>query len=146
MRDFGALSSHVLSDHFQIVGCILRDAPVPCYARTSPWPILTPIRQEKKAQRLTFCVRRLPGGVVVFHAKGWGLKSSCPFPNLLWVGLRRRELGISREFCRDVPDPRGVQKDSAKKMFVLIFGPYPRASSFFLFFEIQWGLPRLLRS
>ena len=35
-------------------------------------------RQEKRAQRLTFWVRRPPGGVGVFHAKGWGSKSSCP--------------------------------------------------------------------
>ena len=35
-------------------------------------------RQENRAQRLTIWVRRPPGGVGVFHAKGWWSKSSCP--------------------------------------------------------------------
>ena len=53
-------------------------------------------RQEKRAQRLSFWVRRPPGGVGVFHAKGWWPKTSCP-PSKLdlpWVSKR----GI-----RDVP-------------------------------------------
>ena len=38
----------------------------------APW-----VRQEGRAQRLTFWVRRPSGGVWVFHAKGWWPKSSC---------------------------------------------------------------------
>ena len=34
--------------------------------------------KEKSAQILTFWVRRPPSGAGVFHAKGWGSKSSCP--------------------------------------------------------------------
>ena len=68
------------------------------------------IRQDKRAQRLSFWVRRLPGGVGVFHAKGWGSKS-CSLPRKFVVlGFRREELGMSREFCRDVPDPWGCSK------------------------------------
>ena len=39
---------------------------------------LSYFRQEKRAQRLTFWVRRLQGGVGVLHAKGWWSKSSLP--------------------------------------------------------------------
>ena len=38
---------------------------------------LQKFRPEKRAQRLTFWARRLPGGVGVFHVKGWWPKSSC---------------------------------------------------------------------
>ena len=46
-------------------------------------------RQEKRAQRLTFWVRRPPGGVGSSTQRGGG----------------RKVRGMSREFCRDVPDP-----------------------------------------
>ena len=46
------------------------------------------------------------GGVGVFHAKGWWSKSW----SLLALGSEGRELGMSWEFCWDVPDPGGVQK------------------------------------
>ena len=48
------------------------------------------IRQEKRAQRSTFWVRRPPGGVGVFHAKGWWPKTSCPPSKvcLPWVSKR----------------------------------------------------------
>ena len=39
---------------------------------------LLSFKREKGAQRLTFWVRRPPGGVGVFHVKGWWPKSSCP--------------------------------------------------------------------
>ena len=45
---------------------------------------------KKRAQRLTFWVRRPPGGVGVFHSKGWWPKTSC-LPSkvcLPWVSKR----------------------------------------------------------
>ena len=53
-------------------------------------PLQIQIRQEKRAQRLTFWVRRPPGGVGVFHAMGWWPKSSCPPSKvcLPWVSKR----------------------------------------------------------
>ena len=71
--------------------------------------------QEKRAQRLTFWVRRPPGGVGVFHAKGWWLKSSCPPSKvcLPWVlkrgiwdvpgilpGISRTLGGCSKSLCK----------------------------------------------
>ena len=38
----------------------------------------------------------------------------------VFLGFRREESGMSREFFRDVPDPGGVQKVCAKKKFVRI--------------------------
>ena len=83
-------------------------------------------RQEKRAQRLTFWVRRPPGGVGVFHAKGWWPKSSRPPSKvcLPWVS-KREEAGMSREFCWDVPDdPWGVFKKLCKKSLCAFFVPY----------------------
>ena len=46
------------------------------------------LRQEKRAQRLTFWVRRPPGGVGVILAKGWWPRTSCSPSKvcLPWVG------------------------------------------------------------
>ena len=53
-------------------------------------------------------------------SKGWWLKSSCPPSKVVralprkfvFLGFRREEPGMSREFCRDVPDPANVRKVS----------------------------------
>ena len=93
------------------------------------WPqkFLSPlIRREKRAQRLTFWVRRPPGGVGVFHAKGWWPKSSCPPSKvcLPWV---------SKTSIRDVPrnfagmswlDSWGCSKSLCKKSSCTFFVPY----------------------
>ena len=76
---------------------------------------------RKRAQRLTSCVRKLPGGVGVFHTQGVGVEKLVPSPeSLFFLGFRRRKPGISREFCRDVQTPTGVQKVNAQKK-VLMF-------------------------
>ena len=59
--------------------------------------------RKKRAQRSTSRVRRPPGGMGVFHTKGWGSKSFL-------------------EFCRDVTDPGGVQKFVLKSS-CSYFGP-----------------------
>ena len=78
------------------------------------------IRQEKRAQRLTFWVRRPPGGVGVFLAKGWWLKSSCSPSKvcLPWVS-EERNLGCPGNFAGMSRTPAragGVQKVCAKKV------------------------------
>ena len=49
-----------------------------CVCVLKPTKGVTFLRQGKRAQRLTFWVRRPPGGVGVFYVKGWWPKSSCP--------------------------------------------------------------------
>ena len=71
--------------------------------------------QARKTQRLTFWVWRPPGGVGVFHAKGRWLQSLGP-PSKVCLGFRREESRMSREFCRDVPDPWGCLKSLCKNI------------------------------
>ena len=60
---------------------------------------------------------------------GWGSSTRrgggrkvCALPRkFVFLGLRREESGMSREFCRDVPDPWGFSKSLCKKKFVRIF-------------------------
>ena len=78
---------------------------------------LPSVRQEKRAQRLTFRVRRPPGGVGVFHAKGWWPKSSCPpSKSLSSLGFEERNLGCPGNFAGMSRTPGGVQKVCAKKV------------------------------
>ena len=48
--------------------------------------------------------------------RGGGRKLRARPRNFVFLGFRREESGMSREFCRDVPDPGGVQKLRAKKL------------------------------
>ena len=41
----------------------------------------------------------------------------------VFLGFRREEFGMSREFCQDVPDPWRCSKTLCKKKFVFIFPP-----------------------
>ena len=80
---------------------------------------------KKKAQRLTFWVRRPPaGGAGVFHAKGCWPKSSCSPSKVCLPWVSKRGIWDVPGILRDVPDPclhRGVPKVCAKKRFVRIF-------------------------
>ena len=78
-------------------------------------------RQEKRAQRLTFWVRRPLGGVGVFHAKGWWPKSSCSPSKvcLPWVSTR----GIPG-ILPGCPGPLGCSKSLCKKSSCAFFVPY----------------------
>ena len=84
--------------------------------------LISCFQARKKSTKINFWVRRPPGGVGVFHAKGWWPKSSCSPSKvcLPWVST-----GMSRDFCRDVPDPWGCSKSLFKKTFVLVFRPLP---------------------
>ena len=73
---------------------------------------------------LTFWVRRPPrwgGGLpregVVAEKFGPSLES------LFSLGFGREESGMSREFCRDVPDPWGCPKTLCKKSSCAFFVP-----------------------
>ena len=88
-------------------------------ARTLRYLTLDGSGKKERAQRLSFWVRRPPGGVGVFHAKGWWLKTSCPPSKLPWV---------SKKGIRDVPGilpgcpgPLAVFKKFVQKNFVRIF-------------------------
>ena len=80
----------------------------------------------KKNTKIDFCVQRLPGGVGVFWAKGWGSKSSCHPPKVCfpWVSKDSEggSLGYPGNFAGISRTAGGVQKVCAKK-FMLIFRP-----------------------
>ena len=71
------------------------------------------------------------GGATVggLHAKGWWPKSSCPRKFVL-LAFRREEFGMSRRFCRDVPDPWGCLESSCKKSSCAFFVPSNFRESF----------------
>ena len=71
----------------------------------------------KRAQRLTLWVLRPPGGVGVFRAKGWWLKSSCSPLKVcvLWVS-KRGIWDVPGNFAGMSRTPGGVQKVCAKKV------------------------------
>ena len=78
-------------------------------------------RQEKRARRLTFWVRRRPDWVGVFHAKGW------------WPPLPRKFvfLGDVPGILQGCPGPLGVFKSLCKKSSCAFFVPY--------FWGSPWG-------
>ena len=62
-------------------------------------------RQEKRAQILTFWVRDRLVGWGSSTRRGGGRKVRALPREFVFLGFRREESGISREFGRDVPDP-----------------------------------------
>ena len=59
--------------------------------------------------------------------RGGGRKVRALPRKFVFLGFRRDESGMSREFCRDVPDPWGCSKSLCKKKFVAscsFFVPY----------------------
>ena len=78
---------------------------------------LSQFRQEKRAQRLSFWVRRPPGGVGVFHAKGVVAKNFVPaLETLSSLGFEERNPGCPGNFAGMSRTPGGVQKVCAKKL------------------------------
>ena len=98
-------------------------------------------RQEKRAQRLSFWVRRPPGGVGVFHAKGWWPKTSCPPSKLCLPWVSKRGIRDVPGILPGCPGPLAVFKKFVQKNFVRIF------RSLFLapFDVILWALCYLPR-
>ena len=83
------------------------------------WSFFAYIRQEKRAQRLTFGVRRPPGGVRVLRSR----KARALPRNFVFLGFRRENLGCPRNFAGMSRTPGGVQKVCAKSSCAL-FVPY----------------------
>ena len=79
------------------------------------------IRQEKRAQRLTFWVRRPPGGVGGFHSKGWWPKSSCPPSKVCLPWVSKEGIRDVPGFLPGCPGPLAVFKKFVQKKFVRIF-------------------------
>ena len=84
-------------------------------------------RQENGAQRLTFWVRRPPGGWASSTRRGAGRKVRS-FP------LKRREHklypGMCSESCREVPDHGGGSKSLCQESLCSFFGLPPNPQSF----------------
>ena len=82
------------------------------------------LRQEKRAQRLTFGSgdRQVRWGSST--GRGGGRKLRALPRNFVFPGFRGEESGMSREFCRDVPDPCGCSKSLCKKSLCAFFVPY----------------------
>ena len=89
---------------------------------------------KKIAQRLTFWVRRPPSGVVVFRAKGWWSKSSCPTSKVSLPWVSRRGIWDVPGILPGCPEPLGKFKKLAQKKV--------RAHLLFLFFREQKSSPR----
>ena len=87
-------------------------------------PLRLPIlRQEKRAQRLTFWVRRPPGGVGAFRAKGWWPKSSCPPSKVCLPWVSTRLIWDVPGILPGCPGPLGVFKKFVQKSSCAFFVP-----------------------
>ena len=73
-------------------------------------------RPEKRARRLTFWVRRPPGGVGVFHSKGWWPKTSCPPSKVCLPWVSKGGIWDVPGFLSGCPGPLGVFKKFVKKV------------------------------
>ena len=60
--------------------------------------------------------------------RGGGRKVRALPRKFVFLGFRREECGMSREFCRDVPDPCGCSRTLCKKSSCAFFVPYPLPS------------------
>ena len=78
------------------------------------------VRQEKRAQRLAFWVRRPLGGVGVFHGKGWWSKTSCSPSKLCLPWVSKRGIWDVPGILPGCPGPLGVFKKFVQKKFVRI--------------------------
>ena len=80
-------------------------------------PSENPSPEPCPAQRLTFWVRRPPGGVGVFHEKGWWSKTSCSPSKLRLPWVSKRGIWDVPEILPGCPGKiGGVQKVCAKKV------------------------------
>ena len=81
----------------------------------------SPSGKRKRAQRSTFWVRRWPGGVGVFRAKGWWLKSSCPPSKVCLPWVSKSGIWDITGILPGCPGPLAVFKKFVHKKFVRIF-------------------------
>ena len=84
---------------------------------------------KKRAQRSTFGSGDRPVGWGSSTPRGGGQKVRALPRKFVFLGSRREESGMSREFCRDVPDPWGVQRVCAKEVRAHFSFPIVRAEN-----------------
>ena len=102
--------------------CVLSSGTKPARHVASLSVIQTSAR--KRAQRLTFfwsgdCPVRWGSST----RRAGGRKVLALPRKFVFLGFRREEPGLSREFCRDVLDPWGCSKSLCQKSLCAFFGP-----------------------
>ena len=98
------------------------------------------VLSSEPKEHKSFCPDTRPGGPVT-GATGKNLMCKsfmCLFCSL-FLGIRREESGMSREFCRDVPDPWGCSRSLCQKQFVRIFRSLTMQSRVGKHLEV-WGV------
>ena len=103
--------------------------------------------KKKGAQRLTFWVRRPPGGVGVFHVKGWWSKTSCSPSKLCLPWVSKRGIWDVPGILPGCPGPLGVFKKFVQKQVCAHFSSLYLGTfrlPFFYFFLLgeELGSPR----
>ena len=78
--------------------------------------------------KIDFLVQRPLGEEGVFPRRGGGRKVRALPPKFVFLGFRREESGMSREFCGDVPDFWGCSQSLCKKSSCAFFVPYYKHS------------------
>ena len=82
--------------------------------------------QEEKKPVFLASFRRPLTGPGSSTRRGGGQKLRALPRKFVFLGFRREESGMSREFCRDVPDPWRCSKSLCKKTSCAFFVPYLR--------------------
>ena len=101
-------------------GCAPSDGDLWNFKNSTVWPEIFTV-QYQRAQRLTFWVRRPPGGVGVFRAKGGWPKTSCPPSEVCLPWVSKGGIWDVPEFLPGCPGPLAVFKKFVQKKFVSIF-------------------------
>ena len=90
-----------------------------------PLKIVLLIRKEKRAQRLTFWIRRPRGGVGGLPREGVVAEKFVPsLESLSSLGLEERNLGCPGNFAGMSRTPGGAQKVCAKKVRAHLLLPF----------------------
>ena len=93
-------------------------------------PIVGNVQARKKSTKINFLGPETARWGGVFHAKGWGSKTSCPPSKLCLPWVSKRGIWDIPGMLPGCPGPLGVFKKFVQKKFVLIFRslnvlPYP---------------------
>ena len=83
---------------------------------------------RNKSTKINFWVQRPPGGVGVFHAKGWWPKSSCPPSKVCLPWVSKGGIWDVPGVLPGCPGPLAVFKKFVRKKFVRIFRPLLKAN------------------
>ena len=87
-----------------------------------PLSLSSCVQTRKKSTKINFLGPETVGQGGGLPRKGVVVEKFVPsLESLSSLGLEGRNLGMSREFCWDVLDPRGLSKSLCKKKFARIF-------------------------